>query len=84
MCPWDVNIVTSHDFKLEKYFPLVVDLFWNFKVQYYPVEISVHSQVSREAKWNLDLSIFVFLCFLLDLDEIWYGGKKLGKKNNVK
>ena len=49
-CPYDSNIVTSHTFKSEKYAPLVADLSRRFRVQYYPVEISVHSQLSREAK----------------------------------
>ena len=32
-CPWDLSVASSHDFKLEKYSPLVADLFHHFKVQ---------------------------------------------------
>ena len=36
-CPWDGNIERSHNFKQEKYSPLVADLYRNYRVKYYPV-----------------------------------------------
>ena len=48
MCPWDANILTSHDFKLENLTPLVADLSKNLKVFYYPIGISASGQVSRK------------------------------------
>ena len=39
-CPWDSNVQRSHDYKEEKYAPLVADLSRDFKVYNYSVEIS--------------------------------------------
>ena len=46
-CPWDGNIVRSHEFKREKYAPLVGDLSRTFTVFYFPIEVSVRGQVSK-------------------------------------
>ena len=46
-CPWDANIDRSHNFKEERYAPLVADLSRYFKVYHFSVEISVRGQVSK-------------------------------------
>ena len=46
-CPWDSNITRSHDFKQEKYAPLVNDLSNRFTVFYFPIEVSVRGQISK-------------------------------------
>ena len=46
-CPWDGNITRSHEFKREKYAPLVNDLSNDFSVFYFPIEVSVRGQVSK-------------------------------------
>ena len=59
-CPWDGNIASSHDFKSEKYSPLVADLSRHYSVRYYPVEISVRGQVTKSNKARI--KSFVFNC----------------------
>ena len=49
-CPWDANIERSHNYKQEKYSALVADLSRHFRVKYYPVEVSVRGQVSKNNK----------------------------------
>ena len=46
-CPWDTNIQRSHDYKQEKYAPLIADLSRDFNVFYFPIEVSVRGQVSK-------------------------------------
>ena len=57
-CPYDSNIATSHVFKSEKYAPLVADLSRRFRVQYYPIEISVRGQVSKNNKARIKSLIY--------------------------
>ena len=59
-CPWDSNIASSHDFKSEKYSPLVADLSRHFRVHYYPVEISVRGQVSKGNRARI--KSFIYNC----------------------
>ena len=46
-CPFDTNLERSHEYKREKYAPLVEDLSRRFKVFYFPIEVSVRGQVSK-------------------------------------
>ena len=46
-CPWDSNVQRSHDYKEEKYAPLVADLSRDFRVYNYSVEISARGQVTK-------------------------------------
>ena len=46
-CPWDGNIERSHEFKREKYAPLVGDMSRAYTVSYFPVEVSVRGQVTK-------------------------------------
>ena len=59
-CPWDSNVASSHVFKSEKYSPLVADLSRHFRVHYYPIEISVRGQVTKENKARI--KSFAFNC----------------------
>ena len=59
-CPWDSNITRSHDFKREKYAPLVGDLSRHFKVFYFPIEVSVRGQVSKANRARF--KEFLFRC----------------------
>ena len=52
-CPWDSNIARSHDFKENKYAPLVADLSRRYKTFNFSVEISVRGQVSKHNKERL-------------------------------
>ena len=47
-CPWDANIVRSHNFKAEKYAPLINDLSQRHVVSFFPVEVSARGHVSKE------------------------------------
>ena len=57
-CPWDSNIQRSHDFKEEKYAPLVADLSRNFKVFHFSVEVSVRGQITKNNRCRLKTLIF--------------------------
>ena len=46
-CPWDHNINRSHEYKQEKYAPLVADLSRNYKVFHFSVEVSVRGQITK-------------------------------------
>ena len=46
-CPWDGNIDRSHEYKEGKYSALVTDLSRNFRVRFYPIEVSVRGQVTK-------------------------------------
>ncbi|NCF47118.1 MAG: hypothetical protein GWP24_06070 [Alphaproteobacteria bacterium] len=52
-CPWDANISNAHNYKQEKYAPLVADLARHHVVSHYSIEISVRGQVSKENKSRL-------------------------------
>ena len=58
--PWDVNVVRSHNYKQEKYSPLVADLSRHYSVRYYPVEVSVRGQVTKGNKTRF--KSFIFEC----------------------
>ena len=47
-CPWDRNIARSHNFKSEKYAPLVADLSHTHIVHFYSIEVSARGQVTKE------------------------------------
>ena len=57
-CPWDDNIVRSHNFKEEKYAPLVADLSQSYKTYHFSVEVSVRGQISRDNKQRLKALIY--------------------------
>ena len=59
-CPWDANVRRSHDFKQEKYAPLVADLSQRFNVFYFPIEVSVRGQITKENRARL--KAFLFRC----------------------
>ena len=59
-CPWDTNISRSHDFKEEKYAPLVADLSRDYKVFHFSIEVSVRGQVSKGNRARL--KAFVYRC----------------------
>ena len=59
-CPWDSNIARSHNFKSQKYSPLIVDLSQRFVVSFYSVEVSARGQVSKDNQSRL--KSFVFKC----------------------
>ena len=46
-CPWDGNIQRSHEYKREKYAPLIEDMSRGFTVFYFPIEVSVRGQISK-------------------------------------
>ena len=52
-CPWDSNIVRSHNFKTEKYAPLIADLSCTRIVSFFAVEISARGQISKENRSRL-------------------------------
>ena len=57
-CPWDNNVERSHEYKQEKYSPLVTDLSRHFRVFYYPVEVSVRGQVTKKNRARFKSLIF--------------------------
>ena len=59
-CLWDSNIGRSHNYKEEKYAPLVADLSKRFTVYHFSVEISVRGQVSKEN--HCRIKTFIFRC----------------------
>ena len=59
-CPWDSNIVRSHNFKSEKYAPLVADLSQTRVVSFFSIEVSARGQISKENR--LRLKSFLFKC----------------------
>ena len=52
-CPWDNNIERSHNYKEEKYAPLVADLTNAFSVFHFSVEVSVRGQISKSNRARL-------------------------------
>ena len=59
-CPWDSNVTRSHEFKREKYAPLVGDLSRAFNVFYFPIEVSVRGQVTKGNRARF--KAFLFRC----------------------
>ena len=59
-CPWDDNISRSHDFKQEKYAPLVADLSRVYKVFHFSIEVSVRGQISKNNRARL--KSFAYRC----------------------
>ena len=59
-CPWDANVDSSHNYKQEKYAPLVADLSRNFTVYQFSVEVSVRGQISKSNKERL--KAFIYRC----------------------
>ena len=59
-CPWDSNIDRSHDFKEQKYSPLVADLSANYRVSLFSIEISARGFISKSNKARL--KSFAFKC----------------------
>ena len=57
-CPWDSNIIRSHDFKEEKYAPLVADLSERFRTYLFSVEVSVRGQVTAVNKKRLKAFVY--------------------------
>ena len=57
-CPWDHNVERSHEYKQEKYSPLVADLSRSYRTKYYPVEVSVRGQVTKKNKARFKLMIY--------------------------
>ena len=52
-CPWDANIVRSHNFKAEKYAPLIADLCQRHVVSFFPIEVSARGQISKDNRSRL-------------------------------
>ena len=57
-CPWDANISRSHDYKENKYAPLVADLSQNFRTYHFSFEVSVRGQVSCDNKKRLKAFVY--------------------------
>ena len=57
-CPWDSNVQRSHDYKEEKYAPLVADLSRDFKVYNYSVEISARGQITKPNRARIKSLVF--------------------------
>ena len=57
-CPWDANVERSHEYKKEKYAPLVADLSHSYSVKYYPVEVTVRGQVTKKNRARFKSLIF--------------------------
>ena len=52
-CPWDSNIDRSHNYKSEKYAPLVADLSNRFIVSFFSVEVSARGQITKNNQSRL-------------------------------
>ena len=59
-CPWDSNIARSHNYKSEKYAPLVADLSQTRIVSFFSIEISARGQISKANRSRL--KSFLFKC----------------------
>ena len=59
-CPWDTNINRSHNFKAEKYAPLIADLSQTRVVSFFPIEVSARGQISKDNRARLKL--FILKC----------------------
>ena len=56
--PWDSNVARSHNYKQEKYAPLVADLSRRYTVFHYSIEISVRGQISKENQSRIRALVF--------------------------
>ena len=54
-CPWDTNIGRSHNFKKEKYAPLIADLSHSHIVSFFPIEVSARGQITKDNRSRLKL-----------------------------
>ena len=52
-CPFDRNIQRSHEYKEQKYAPLIADLSQHFKVFNYSFEVSARGQVTKQNRARL-------------------------------
>ena len=52
-CPWEKNVERDHNYKQEKYAPLVADLSRDFNVSHFSVEIAARGFISKENKARL-------------------------------
>ena len=52
-CPWESNIARSHNYKREKYAPLITDLSQSNVVSFFPVEISARGQITKSNRSRL-------------------------------
>ena len=57
--PWDNNVDTSHEYKQQKYTPLVNDLSRDYRVEFYCVEVSVRGQLTKANKARLKSFLLV-------------------------
>ena len=57
-CPWDGNIGRSHEYKEEKYAPLIADLSRRFTTFHFSVEVSVRGQVTGNNKSRLKSFVY--------------------------
>ena len=57
-CPWDSNINRSHEYKENKYAPLVADLSARFRTFHFSFEVSVRGQVTSKNKKCLKAFIY--------------------------
>ena len=57
-CPWDTNIVRSHNYKSEKYAPLVADLFQTRIVSFFSIEVSARGQITKANRSRLKAFLF--------------------------
>ena len=57
-CPWDRNIARSHNYKSEKYAPLLADLSQTHVVSFFSVEVSARGPVTKENRSRLKSFLF--------------------------
>ena len=75
-CPWERNIDTSHEYKENKYAPIVADISRNYRVFHFSVEVSARGQVTNSNRNRLKQ--FVFRC----CDDARTLGKPLTEKSS--
>ena len=49
-CPWERNIEKDHEYKEQKYAPLVADLSRDYRVYQFSIEVSARGFISKENK----------------------------------
>ena len=52
-CPWERNIQRDHEYKEQKYAPLVADLACDFRVYQFSLEVSARGLITKENKARL-------------------------------
>ena len=52
-CPWERNIDRSHEYKENKYAPIVADMSQNYRVFHFSVEISARGLITKQNKARL-------------------------------